>query len=80
MKTTYPQTGPRRRRIIFADGSQVIVSSSGYGIFEGIPKVKTARLKTKPTPPASSALRAPRRKKSPARRRTPAATAGKTNR
>ena len=60
MKTTYSKTSPRRRRITFADGSHVIVSSSGYEIFEGIPKSKKARLKTKPTPPASSALREPR--------------------
>ena len=55
MKTTYPKTGPRRRSKYFADGSHVIVSSSGYEIFEGIPKSKTAKLKFKPKrSPASS--------------------------
>ncbi len=48
MKTTYPKSGTRRRRKTFADGSHVIVSSSGYEIFEGIPKPKQAKRKTKP--------------------------------
>lgn len=51
MKTTYPKTGPRRRKT-FADGSLVIVSNSGYEIFEGIPKNKKAKLKAGTAPPA----------------------------
>jgi hypothetical protein len=55
MKTNYLKTSPRRRRKTFADGSHVIVSSSGYEIFEGIPKFKRAKLKFKPVnSPASS--------------------------
>jgi hypothetical protein len=56
MKTTYSKTGTRRRRITFADGSHVIVSSSGYEIFEGIPKSKKAKLKPRASsksPPSS---------------------------
>ena len=48
MKTNCLKTSPRRRRKTFADGSHVIVSSSGYEIFEGIPKSKKANLKLKP--------------------------------
>ena len=48
MKATAPKTGTRRRRETFADGSHVIVSNSGYEIFEGIPKSKKANLKLKP--------------------------------
>jgi hypothetical protein len=48
MKTNYLKTGARRRRKTFADGSHVIVSGSGYEIFEGIPKFKRAKLKFKP--------------------------------
>jgi hypothetical protein len=48
MKTTYPKTGTRRRRTTFADGSHVIESSSGYEIFEGIPKPKKAKRKARP--------------------------------
>lgn len=54
MKTVYPKTGTRRRRKTFADGSHVIVSSSGYEIFEGITKSKTAKLKLKPRRSPSS--------------------------
>ena len=50
MKTTYYKIGTRRRRISFADGSHLIVSSSsGYEIFEGIPKSKKAKLKPRAT-------------------------------
>jgi hypothetical protein len=48
MKTTHPNTGTGRRRKTFADGSHMIVSNSGYEIFEGIPKSKKANLKLKP--------------------------------
>ena len=48
MKATYPKTSTRRRRDTFADGSYVIVSNSGYEIFEGIPKPEKARRKAKP--------------------------------
>ena len=48
MKATYPKTSPRRRRQTFGDGSQVIESSNGYEIFEGIPKPKKAKRKAKP--------------------------------
>jgi hypothetical protein len=48
MKTTYPKANPRRRRTTFADGSHVIVSSSGYEIFEGIPQPKKAKRKARP--------------------------------
>jgi len=54
MKPTCPKTPIRRRRKTFADGSQVIVSNSGYEIFEGIPKSKNARLKLKPKRSLSS--------------------------
>jgi hypothetical protein len=61
MKTNYLKTSPRRRRKTFADGSHVIVSSSGYEIFEGIPKFKRAKLKFKPVnSPASSQSNSPR--------------------
>lgn len=53
-ETTYPKTGVRRRSKYFADGSHVIVSGSGYEIFEGIPKSKTAKLKFKPRRSPSS--------------------------
>ncbi len=53
MKTPYPKSGTRRRKT-FADGSYVIVSGSGYEIFEGIPKSKTAKLKLKPRRSPSS--------------------------
>ena len=49
-ETTYPKTSPRRRRKTFADGSQVIESSSGYEIFEGIPKPKKSGRKAKSAP------------------------------
>ena len=54
MKTNYLKTGARRRRKTFADGSHVIVSNSGYEIFEGIPKSKKAKLKSKPVNSQSS--------------------------
>jgi hypothetical protein len=56
-----PQTGTRRRRRkTFADGSHVIVSSSGYEIFEGIPKSQKAKLKFKPRlSPSSSQSNSP---------------------
>lgn len=55
-KTAYPKTGTRRRRKTFADGSHVIVSSSGYEIFEGIPKSKKSKVKPtakRKSPPSS---------------------------
>jgi hypothetical protein len=61
MKTNYLKTSPRRRRKTFADGSHVIVSGSGYEIFEGIPKTKKAKLKFKPVNlPSSSQNNSPR--------------------
>jgi hypothetical protein len=61
MKTNYLNTGARRRRKTFADGSHVIVSSSGYEIFEGIPKFKKAKLKprAKRKSPSSSQSNSP---------------------
>ena len=61
MKATYPKSGTRRRRKTFADGSHVIVSSSGYEIFEGIPKSKKSKVKsiTKRKSPASSQNNSP---------------------
>ena len=58
MKTAYQQTSPRRRRKIFPDGSSLIVSSSGYELFEGVPKAPRPGRKAKrpkPTPLASGA-------------------------
>ncbi len=54
MKTSYPKSRTRRRRKTFADGSHVIVSNSGYEIFEGITKSKPAKLKFKPRHSPSS--------------------------
>jgi len=52
MKTNHLKTGTRRRRKTFADGSHVIVSNSGYEIFEGIPKSQKSKRKAKPAKPA----------------------------